>query len=174
METLWRLIYRSVVLVGILFALVSVLFVFGMNRPYVRQSDGYTSRNEEAVSVTLSQSLPDPATNVRYCRSSVGLGGRMVAYRFSAPPADLHAHAEAEFAAHWDARKLTQTLNSPSPISVNNISLLKSAYGVDAEWIMPPDGTIGTLYESADGKFSHGPRIFVDDSNSVLYFLMTD
>lgn len=98
----------------------------------------------------------------------------MVAYRFSAPPADLHAHAEAEFAAYWDAIKLAKTPDSPSPISEDNIAFLNSAYGVDADWLLPPVGTAGTLYESAGGGYSHSPTIFVDGTVGVLYFLMTD
>ena len=174
MKTLWRLICRTIVLVGLLSGIASVLFVFGMNRPNVRQSDGFTSKNEEAVSVTLSKSLPDTATKIRYCQSSVGFGGRMVSYRFSAPLADLYAHAEAEFAAHWDSPKVAQTHHSPSPISAEDISRLNSVYGVDAEWMLPPAGTTGTLYESAGGNYLHTPTIFVDDANDVLYFVMTD
>ncbi|MCS7468293.1 hypothetical protein NZK35_16700 [Stieleria sp. ICT_E10.1] len=174
METLWRWFFRCVIGIGVLFAAFSVLLVIGMNRPHVTQSDGYADVTPDAVAATLSESLPKTATEVRYCRASVGMGGRLLIYRFSAPDADLHAHAQAEFAAHWDKPKLKTIPGSTSPITDHEVKLYKSGFGIDADWMLPPSNAVGTLYESADGQFSHRPTIFVDDANGVLYFQMTD
>ena len=174
MNTLWRWFFRCVVGIGVLFATCLVLFIVGMNRPLVTQSNGYTGSTPEAVAATLSQSLPKAAANVRYCRASVGMGGRLRLYRFSAPVADLHTHAQTEFAAHWDKPQLKKTPGSTSPITDREIALYKSGYGIDAAWMLPPSNAVGTLYEPADGESSHRPTIFVDEANGVLYFLMTD
>ena len=174
METIWRWFYRCVVGVGVLFGAFSILLVVGMNRPHVTQSSGFTNTTSEAVSATLSQSLPKTAREVRYCRASVGMGGRLLIYCFSAPVADLHAHAQSEFAAHWDKPQTKTTLGSKSPITDHEIEFYKNGFGIDADWMLPPSNAVGTLYESADGQFSHRPTIFVDDATAVLYFQMTD
>jgi hypothetical protein len=174
METLWRWFFRCVIGIGVLFAVFSVLLVVGMYLPHVTQSSGFTNTTPEAVSATLSQSLPETAVNVRYCRASVGMGGRLLIYRFSAPVADLHAHAQAEFTAHWDKLLVKKTPGSTSPITDHEIKLYKSGFGISGDWMLPPPNAVGTLYESADGQFSHRPTIFVDDANGVLYFQMTD
>ncbi|NOX52960.1 MAG: hypothetical protein GXP27_00680 [Planctomycetes bacterium] len=174
METLWRWFFRFVIGVGIVFVAFTVLLVIGMNRPNVMQSNGYTGITPDAVAATLSHSLPKTAHNIRYCRASVGIGGRLLIYRFSGSLPDLHAHAHAEFAAHWEKPRLKKTRNSPSPITEHTIALYKSGFGVDADWMLPPPEAFGTLYESADGRSSHRPRIFVDEANGVLYFHMTD
>ncbi|MFO0913767.1 MAG: hypothetical protein U0795_12475 [Pirellulales bacterium] len=145
-----------------------------MNRPHVPQSNGCVGVTPEAVGATLSGSLPQTATDIRYCRASVGMGGRLLIYRFSAPAADLHRHAQAEFAAHRDKPQLQKTPSSSSPITDRNIELYRSGFGVVADWMLLPSNAVGTLYESADARSSHRPTIFVDDVNGVLYFQMTD
>ena len=122
MEVLWRWFFRCVVGTGVLFAVFVVLLAVGMNRPNVTQSPGYTSATPEAVSATLSQSLPSPATDIRHCRASVGMGGRLLIYRFSAPVPDLHSHAQAEFASHWDKPQFKKTPGSTSPITEHEIN----------------------------------------------------
>ena len=174
METLWRWFFRCVVGIGVLFAVFSILLVVGMNRPHVTQSNGYVNASPDAIAATLSGSLPETATNVRYCHGSVGMGGRLLIYRFSAPSADLHAHAQAEFAAHWHKPQTKKTPDSKSPIGDDEIELYRSAFKIDGDWMLPSSNAVGTLYESSDGQFSHRPTIFVDDVNGVLYFQMTD
>ena len=174
METLWRWFFRCVVGIGILFAVFAVWLSVAMNTPNVTQSNGFISRTPEAVAVTLSQSLPQSATNIRYCRASVGMGGRLRIYRFSAPVADLHTHAENEFAAHWDKPQLKKIPDSTSPITDRRNALHESTYRIDVSWMLPPPDVVGTLYESADGQSSHRPTIFVDEAHGVLYFQMTD
>ncbi len=174
MEILWRWFLRCVVAIGLLFAAFLFVLVVGMNRPNVTQSNGYTNRTPDAVSATLSQSLPKTAANVRFCRASVGMGGRLLIYRLSAPAADLTAHAHSESAAHRDKPQLKKTPGSTSPLTDHEIAMYKSGFGIDADWMLPPSNATGTLYQSADGQSSHRPTIFVDDANGVLYFQMTD
>ncbi|WP_168567278.1 hypothetical protein [Crateriforma spongiae] len=174
MEAPWRWFFRCMVGIGVLFAAFSILLVVGMNRPHVTQSNGYSNATLDAIAATLSGSLPKTATNVRYCRASRGMGGRLRIYRFSAPLADLHAHAQAEFTAHWDKPQFQKTPSSGSPITDHEIKLYKTGFGIDAGWMLPPSNALGTFYESVDGQFSHRPTIFVDDQNGVLYFQMTD
>jgi|GEM_PF-1428873 hypothetical protein len=174
-ETLWRWFFRCVVGIGILFVLFLILLGVGMNLPNVAQSNGFEKNaTPDAIAATLSESLPETAINIRYCRASLGMGGHLLIYRFSAPVDDLHAHAEKEFAAHRYKLKFKKTPNSKSPITERDIKLHKEGFGIDADWMLPPADTLGTLYTSADGQISHQPRIFVDDKNGVLYFQMTD
>ena len=64
METMWRWFFRFVVGVGALFAVVSVLFVIGMNRAHVTESNGFTNVTPEAENTTLSQTLPKTASGI--------------------------------------------------------------------------------------------------------------
>ena len=172
--SIWKWLYRLVVGVGVLFLLLSVLLVFGMNQPHVTQSNGETDVSVDSNAATISGSLPPNATRVQYCRASVGMGGRLLLYRFSAPAADLHKHAQTEFAAHWHKPRFKKTIGVPSPITEHEINFYKNGFGVNAEWMLAPPEVVGTLYESSDGQFSHRPKIFVDEANDVLYFQMTD
>ena len=174
METVWRWFFRFVVGVGALFALASLLFVIGMNRAHVTQSNGFTNVNPEAEKTTLSHTLPKTASEIRYCRASIGMGGRLLLYRFTAPVSDLHNHAKAEFAAHWDKPKLKVVPNSTSPFAAAEIALHKTSFGIDVNWMLPLSSDIGTVYVWEDGRSSHRPIIFVDETNSVLYFKMSD
>ena len=174
METMWRWFFRFAVGVGVLFALTSFLFVIGMNRAHVTQSNGFTNVTPEAENTTLSQTLPKTASEIQYCRASVGMGGRLLLYRFPVPVSDLHDHAKAEFAAHWDKPKLKVVPNTTSPFTGEEIALHKTGFGIDVTWMLPPSSDIGTVYASDDGRSSHRPIIFVDETNSVLYFQMTD
>ena len=174
MKTPWRWFFRCALVVGLLFVVLSILVAIRISRPHVTQSNGYTNRNADGVSATLSQSLPRTTNRMRYCRVSVGMGGRLLLYRFSAPLTDLHSHANAEFAAHWDQSQSKTTPNTKSPITEREIALYKSGFGIDADWMLPPPNAVGTLYEPADGRSSHRPTIFVDDTNGVLYFQMMD
>lgn len=174
LSSIWKWFYRLVVGVGVLFLVFMVLLVSGMNRPIVTQSNGETDLSVDSVAATISGSLPPNATKVQYCSASVGMGGRLLLYRFSAPATDLHAHAQTEFAAHWDKPQFKKTTGVPSPITDHEVSLYKTGFGVDAKWMLAPPNVIGTLYESSDYQISHRPTIFVDDANEVLYFQMTD
>ena len=98
----------------------------------------------------------------------------MMMYRFSAPLADLHAHAKAEFAAHWDQPEMKSTPNVYSPFTEADVERIESLYGIDCSWMLSPSGATGTIYQSAGGLRSHQPIVFVDESGGVLYFLMTD
>ncbi len=40
--------------------------------------------------------------------------------------------------------------------------------------MLPPADSVGVLYRPADGRVSHAPTIYIDESNEVLYFVMTD
>jgi hypothetical protein len=95
-------------------------------------------------------------------------------YRFTAPLPVLHAHAKAEFAAHWDKPQTAVTPASSPPFTEKDIALITTGFGVTADWMVPPADAVGTMYMSADGQFSHRPAVFIDTKNSVLYFYMTD
>ena len=55
-------------------------FLFAMSRPFVRQSDGWRTINATVSPQTLSETFPASATKFRFARSSVGIGGRVLAY----------------------------------------------------------------------------------------------
>lgn len=174
LDTIWRWFYRGVLLAGVLCLILAALLVWGMNRPLVRASEGYISADKTPPDITLCGSLPQSAKDVRYVCASVGMGGRFRAYRFSASLDELHAHAAAEFANHWDKPAPTRSDNGASPFSVEDMQRYRKFYHADVDWMVAPEEAIGTLYASADGQSSHRPTIFVDEVNAVLYFLMTD
>lgn len=173
-DVIWRWFFRCVVGAGLLVVVLSAMLVIGMNTPKVTQSDGFTKATPQAVANTISNSLPPTASHIRYCRASVGLGGRLLIYRFSAPIADLHSHAAAEFAAHWDKPEFASQQNVAAPFNERNVDSFKAGFGIDASWIVPPPDSVGTIYEPADGRSSHRPVIFVDETHETFYFVMTD
>jgi hypothetical protein len=174
LETLWRWFFRTVIAVGVLFTLFFVFLHFVMTSPLVTQSEGYVENTPDTGSITLSGTLPDSATKIRFCRVSVGMGGRLLVYRFSGRIDELKSHAEAEFAAHWDKPQVEATPNSASPFTQHDIEFTESGFGVKVPWMLPPADAVGTVYASSDGQTSHRPTIFVDASHGVLYFWMTD
>lgn len=175
MKAILRWLCRAVFRVGaVCVLLVLFLALFGRTLlTHVTESNGYVSVNGASVATTLCGSFPKSATAIRSCTGSVGLQGRLLAYRFSAPVDDLHVHAQKEFAAHWDSVTFKRTQNSRSPITEHDIDGIRS-YGVEADWMLPPSDAVGTVYESTDGMHSHRPTIFVDERNRTLYFIMTD
>lgn len=174
MKTLWRWFFRGVVVAGILFVCFASLVAFSMSRANVTQSDGFTDDPTRAAGATLSGALPTSASDFRFCQASVGMGGRLLVYRFSAPLTDLRQHARAEYAAHWDTPAIRETLAAPSPITTHAVKQYQSAFGVDIDWMLPPPDATGTVIDSADGQTAHRPTIFIDEANGVLYFRMTD
>ena len=116
MNTAWKWLRRAAIITAISVCGVLAFVAYGMTRPVVAQSNGYTGITSDAKDTTLSGTLPPTATNVRYVQASVGLGGRLLLYRFNAPLADLQNHAKAEFAAHWDKPTPKISSNTPAPI----------------------------------------------------------
>ncbi|PAY19904.1 hypothetical protein CKO51_08700 [Rhodopirellula sp. SM50] len=174
MSMLWRWFYRSVVAIAICILALALVVNIAPSRPLVTQSDGYIEPSTTAFENTISHKLPESATEFRFCRASVGIGGRLLLYRFTAPIDDLNAHAIAEFDAHWDRPGYKATPDVPSPFDEHDVKRNSEFYGGNADWMLPQAGAIGTLYEPADGQLSHRPTIFVDETNGVLYFQMTD
>lgn len=174
-ETAWRWFYRAVLGVAILFLGLSLLLVWGMNRPLVfLDSKGFVSAQNTPADVTLCGTLPDSATKVRYVGASVGMGGRFRAYRFSGSVDELHAHALAEFDGHWDKLTPARLEVDESPFTAQDIGFWGDCYSTQLDWMLPPAGASGVLYEPADGESSHRPTVYVDETNGVLYFVMTD
>lgn len=134
----------------------------------------------DAVNHTESQSLPASAADIRFVSASVGMQGRLRAYRFTAPVSDLHTHALAEFAAfgsNWGQPNLTPSIrnNVESPFDAEYLAFLKS-FDADASWLAAPLNAKGTIY-NFDANLNDVPRrptIFVDETNGVLYFVVTD
>lgn len=145
-----------------------------MSLPRWTESAGYTEVTTAAVDCTLSGKVPATATKVRHCSASAGLGGRLLAYRFSGDVAELHQHALAEFTAHWDAPQATITRDTKSPFSENRGWPSSGRFDVKTEWMVAPNDAIGSIYRSSDGQSAHRPTIFVDEKHGVLYFWMAD
>mgnify|MGYP003122072348 CR=1 FL=1 len=174
LNTIWKWFFRFVVGVGLLYVALMLLLVFGMTRPNVEESDGYVDSTAQAIPYTISHTLPDSATQIRFLSASVGMGGRLRLYRFAAPIDDLNAHAVSEFDAHWDRPGYKATPNAVSPFDEHDVKRNSEFYRGNADWMLPPPNAVGTLYEPADGNWPHRPMIFVDETNGVLYFQMTD
>lgn len=173
MDQITRWLARCLLIFFSMLAFYFVLLIVSMTTPNVSQSDGFVGRTPDAISRTVSGTLPSAAKEIRYCRVSVGMGGRLLIYRLSAPADQLHAHALDEFENHWLKPNPKIEQNALSPF-VEYDRMWRSAYGVEVDWMVSPPGIRGTLYSPADGNSSHQPLIFIDDVNSVLYFQMTD
>ena len=163
------------ILTVFLVALCGVVALF-VNSFIVAHIDEGSADNVQGVEkrFTLSGSLPMQATNILFCRASVGPAGRLLIYRFSAPADELHRHAELEFASHWAGLKVIQTPASSSPITSERIRFIRDAYSADATWLLPPANASGTIYRSAHGGGGSHPLIYVDEINATLYFDMSD
>ena len=97
------------------------------------------------------------------------MGGRLHAYRFSAPLADLLTHADSEFKSHWE--KLTPAKTNVTQADVD-VSFLRRSYGVNLAWF-----DVGKLSNGIEFMAGHGssrPIIWIDTNREILYFLMTD
>jgi len=164
---------RKVLFAILLMILSWIAFsIFLFFRPLVTESTGSLSRAEAPVDVTLSESYPASATDIHFARASVSMGGRFLAYRFSASIPDLHAHAKTEFDSHWDALTPTTEEMDSSPFDQTNVDFWKRAYGVKLEWLRPKEIGRGVMYMDEDGV--HRPIVYIDEDNSTLYFVMTD
>jgi hypothetical protein len=174
-ETAWRWFYRAVLGVGAVFLALSLLLVWGMSRPLVfLDSNGFVAAEDAPPDVTMCGTFPDSATDIQYVGASVGMGGRFRAYRFSGSVDELHAHAVAEFAGHWDKLTPVRSDVDESPFTAQDVGFWEDAYVGGLDWMLSPAGARGALYQSADGSSSHCPIVFVDETNGVLYFVMTD
>ncbi len=100
------------------------------------------------------------------------MGGRFLAYRFSAPLPDLHSHAQAEFEGHWEQISPTITREQTSPFDEASLELMQEAYGVQLDWLNPARISSGVMYMDEHG--SGRPIIYIDENNNVLYFVLTD
>ncbi|MCA9197504.1 MAG: hypothetical protein KDA87_08205 [Planctomycetales bacterium] len=135
----------------------------------------------DAVNHTESQSLPASASDICFVSASVGMQGRLRAYRFTAPVSDLHSHAMTELAAfgsNWSQPNATPFIRSnvKSPFDAEYLAFLKKSFDADASWLAAPLNTKGTIY-NFDANLNDVPRrptIFVDETNGVLYFVVTD
>lgn len=172
MKSTWTSLRNATIVTAVIFSGVLAFVAYGMTRPVLDQSDGYTAITADAMDHTLSGALPPTATNVRYVQASVGLGGRLLLYRFNAPFSDLQDHAKAEFAAHWDKPTPKITENTSAPIT--DPTQYKSGFGISSEWMVPPASSNGTLYVSDDGQVSHRQTIYIDETMGTLYFYLTD
>ena len=149
-------------------AIAFIVMLWRANQPIVSETLVPQSR-QQSLQVPWCQTLPPTATDVYFARASVGMGGRFYAYRFSAPLMDLQTHAMKEFAAHSDP--LTPTVVPGQPFDID-VAFLRNSYGVNLNWIDPAQIGPCTVFRDAD---SHGsPSIYVDETNSVLYFIFTD
>ncbi|MFC1672382.1 hypothetical protein ACFL01_04535 [Planctomycetota bacterium] len=159
-------VLRILALLAIVTLLVILTFAFYCR--HVEESRTPLSLAEAPAGITLSGTFPESARDIYYASASVGPGGKFKAYRFSAPVADLHAHAEAEFKNHWE--ELT-----PTKSFVSRIFLDKSQwwiFGVDGSWfdvIEIPKG-----YQYMDEHGVHRSIIWVDEEREIFYFLMGD
>lgn len=174
MQVIWKWFFRLVIGVGILFLGATMLFVLTMSRAHVTQSDGWKAIDDATKSQTLSKTLPDSSTRFCFARSSVGLGGRFMAYAVDGTPEDLDSFAQAEFAVHRAKAAFTLEPNSNSPFDTENIAMLERAYSVNLDWLRKSVNATGSIYRCSNEDVSHMPTIFVDTANGVLYFVMTD
>ena len=153
-----------------------VLLRFLLFQPVIDQSAGFVEPSSvPAKEVCLSLAMPKDASMYRHVSASVGLGGRLTAYRFLASIADLQKRALAEFAAYPESPVASQSRVPSSPISQSYIEFLEGSCQCELEWLSPPNGSGGIEYYVAPSASVYiPPLIFVDEANETLYFIATD
>ncbi len=87
---------------------------------------------------------------------------------------ELDLFAQAEFVAHWDKPTVVMKDDQSTPFGDDYINSLEDAYGVKLDWLRYSKSGKGTIYRDSESRGSHMPSIFVDKTNSMLYFVMTD
>ncbi len=171
---LWFWFFRLTICAAVLCVAMYCYFLFAMSRPHVRQSNGWLSINATVPPETLSKSFPSSATKFRFARSSVGIGGRFLAYAIVGENDDLKAFALREFASHSDASDVTIEHDVQSPFDAEQTAFLEGSYAVNLDWLLAGPHSRGILLRDARGRTSHMPVIFLDDRDSTLYFVRTD
>jgi hypothetical protein len=169
-----RWFFRFSLFVGAFWGLFTIYLVVGMSRATVHQSDNWLRIPTTEEPKTLCKAFPPSATKYRYAMSSVGMGGRFRAYAVDGELDDLYRSAQAEFAAHLDKPIVVAKDDQASPFDDDYISSLEDAYGVKLDWLRDSESGMGTVYRDSESRGSHMPCIFVDKTNSMLYFVMTD
>ena len=144
--TAWRWFFRSALCVAAVWVLLTLYIVVGMSRATVQESTDWIKTPSSEVPRTLSTSLPASATKYRFARSSIGMGGRFMAYVVDGTPGDLHSFAESEFESHWDNPGFAVERNTQSPFHPRYISFLRNAYSADLAWLEKSSGAIGSVY----------------------------
>ena len=173
LQRAWKIFFRTVVAIGIIWLCFSVVLTWGFTQPHVLQSIGYVDRNDLLNDRFSRDDFPNSAKQIRYAIGSIGMGGRFAIYRFSAPVEDLHICAKRMF-ERVPPTDLAITPNSDSFFSEHELELVRDAHGIDASWMLPEPAAKGVLYTPANDMASRMPRIFVDEKASVLYFMRTD
>ncbi len=169
----WKIFFRTVVAIGFIWLCFMVVLVWGFSRPNVLQSSGYVDRNDLPVDRFSRDDFPNSAKQIRYAIGSIGMGGYLAIYRFSAPVEDLHTYAKRSFEG-VPPTDFAITPNSDSFFTEHELELVKDAYGIDASWMFPEPQAKGVLYTCQGDKYSRMPHVFVDEKAAVLYFMRTD
>lgn len=170
----WRWFFRLTMCVVLLCVALYGYFLFAMSRPFVLQSDGWLTINATVSPQTLSETFPASATRFRFARSSVGLGGRFLAYAVDGEKNDLQAFALREFASHPDAPEVKVQHEVQSPFDADQIAFLESAYAVELDWLLAVQRSRGSVFHDAGERTTHMPTIFIDSHNAILYLVRTD
>ena len=97
-----------------------------------------------------------------------------MAYAVDGTLEDLDSFAKAEFAAHRTNTGVDVEPNTESPFDHQYVEFLERGFAVDLEWLKRTINVTGTTYRDKNGQVSHMPTIYVDKTNGVLYFVMTD
>jgi hypothetical protein len=142
-------------------------------QPNVLQSTGYVDRNDLPVDRIRRDDFPSSAKQIRYAIGSIGMGGHLAIYRFSAPVEDLHTYAKRMFEG-VPPTDFAITPNSDSFFTEHELELVKDAYGIDASWMLPEPAAKGVLYTYQGNGLRSLPQVFDDEKASVLYFMSTD
>lgn len=150
--------------------MVRLLLAFGTTgcrRASVHQST--TQRHAtDAPPVSLSGHWSEGASNIHYATSGVGLGGRLLAYRLSAPLDALDAFAAKEFETQGIGFVVTTTRVDAAEV---NVQALETAYSVRMPWFSLGEITRGVCYR---GEGLRHISVWIDADRDTMFFLMTD
>jgi hypothetical protein len=107
-----------------------IFSVYMCFRPIVDESTGSLTRADAPPEVTLRRSYPLSAYDILFAKAPVGMPGGFLAYRFAETLADLHEHARAEFASHWESLTPTTERRDTPPFDRSSLEYWQNGFNV--------------------------------------------
>lgn len=140
-------------------------------RPHVRDYSGKT-REDFVAEAGGDFGLPRSARDIRFMASSVSLGGRAHAVKFTAPLADCRSYALADFRRYDLGPDKTPTPEFVPIVGSQDVTRALEGYGMhDLQWF-----DVGRIEEGVTLRRDHDHRPFtwIDTRKGILYSLWTD
>ena len=112
----------------------------------------------------IASTFPLSAIKIEYAQSGVGIGGRFLAYRFTAPIDDLRAHLSKRFSTLPPGALPKPSKKVPSL----DLALFEKAYRVDLSWFDVLASDNCEVYRRPIEE--HSPIVVLNLDSNTLYY----